>query len=91
MVLKVFAYGFENYWRDGQNRFDFSITWIIGNCFVEQSQTLIFYMFSCEISKKNANILCKYYDDCTTSSSTIMTCHMFNSYLLSELKEANKR
>ncbi|KAF7822985.1 two pore calcium channel protein 1 [Senna tora] len=29
MALKVYAFGFENYWRDGQNRFDFMITWII--------------------------------------------------------------
>ncbi|PON49665.1 Parvalbumin [Parasponia andersonii] len=29
MALKIYAYGFENYWRDGQNRFDFLITWII--------------------------------------------------------------
>ncbi|KAL8088186.1 hypothetical protein AgCh_038101 [Apium graveolens] len=29
MALKVYAYGFENYWRDGQNRFDFVITWVI--------------------------------------------------------------
>ncbi|XP_017971414.1 PREDICTED: two pore calcium channel protein 1 isoform X2 [Theobroma cacao] len=29
MALKVYAFGFENYWRDGQNRFDFLITWII--------------------------------------------------------------
>ncbi|KAK6919569.1 Ion transport domain [Dillenia turbinata] len=29
MVLKVYAYGFMNYWRDGQNRFDFLVTWII--------------------------------------------------------------
>ncbi|KAJ1434547.1 Voltage-dependent channel domain superfamily [Sesbania bispinosa] len=29
MALKVYAYGFENYWRDGQNRFDFIITLII--------------------------------------------------------------
>ncbi|KAL5082203.1 hypothetical protein RYX36_010624 [Vicia faba] len=29
MVLKVYSYGFENYWRDGQNRFDFVITVII--------------------------------------------------------------
>ncbi|KAA8524388.1 hypothetical protein F0562_010820 [Nyssa sinensis] len=29
MALKIFAYGFENYWRDGQNRFDFIITWVI--------------------------------------------------------------
>ncbi|KAG4981251.1 hypothetical protein JHK85_035209 [Glycine max] len=26
MVLKIYAYGFENYWRDGQNRFDFIVT-----------------------------------------------------------------
>jgi len=31
MLLKIYAYGFENYWRDGQNRFDFIITVIIGN------------------------------------------------------------
>ncbi|CAA3015964.1 two pore calcium channel 1B [Olea europaea subsp. europaea] len=29
MALKVYAYGFENYWRDGQNRFDFIVTWVI--------------------------------------------------------------
>ncbi|KAG5545318.1 hypothetical protein RHGRI_017699 [Rhododendron griersonianum] len=29
MALKIYAYGFENYWRDGQNRFDFFITWVI--------------------------------------------------------------
>ncbi|GMY10102.1 two pore calcium channel protein 1-like [Fagus crenata] len=30
MALKVYSFGFENYWRDGQNRFDFMVTWIIG-------------------------------------------------------------
>ncbi|KAF7850532.1 hypothetical protein BT93_L5417 [Corymbia citriodora subsp. variegata] len=29
MALKVYSFGFENYWRDGQNRFDFLITWVI--------------------------------------------------------------
>ncbi|XP_073307640.1 two pore calcium channel protein 1B isoform X2 [Primulina huaijiensis] len=29
MALKVYSYGFMNYWRDGQNRFDFVITWVI--------------------------------------------------------------
>ncbi|XP_021899922.1 two pore calcium channel protein 1 [Carica papaya] len=29
MVLKIYSFGFENYWRDGQNRFDFVVTWII--------------------------------------------------------------
>ncbi|EPS65461.1 hypothetical protein M569_09313, partial [Genlisea aurea] len=29
MALKVYAFGFLNYWRDGQNRFDFIITWVI--------------------------------------------------------------
>ncbi|XP_060190967.1 two pore calcium channel protein 1A isoform X1 [Lycium barbarum] len=29
MALKVYTYGFENYWRDGQNRFDFVITLVI--------------------------------------------------------------
>ncbi|GMP54562.1 hypothetical protein CsSME_00019699 [Camellia sinensis var. sinensis] len=29
MALKIYTYGFENYWRDGQNRFDFIITWVI--------------------------------------------------------------
>ncbi|KAI4333961.1 hypothetical protein L6164_018707 [Bauhinia variegata] len=29
MALKVYSYGFENYWRDGENQFDFMITWII--------------------------------------------------------------
>lgn len=29
MALKVYAIGFVNYWRDGLNRFDFIITWVI--------------------------------------------------------------
>lgn len=29
MALKVFSTGFDNYWTEGQNRFDFVITWII--------------------------------------------------------------
>ncbi|KAJ7948317.1 Two pore calcium channel protein 1 [Quillaja saponaria] len=29
MALKVYSFGFENYWRDGQNQFDFVITLII--------------------------------------------------------------
>lgn len=29
MALKVFATGFDNYWKEGQNRFDFVVTWII--------------------------------------------------------------
>ncbi|KAH7651703.1 Voltage-gated potassium channels domain-containing protein [Dioscorea alata] len=29
MALKIFSYGFDAYWMDGQNRFDFIITWII--------------------------------------------------------------
>ncbi|KAK8627229.1 hypothetical protein V6N13_134848 [Hibiscus sabdariffa] len=29
MALKVYSFGFANYWRDGQNQFDFLITWII--------------------------------------------------------------
>eukprot|EP00268_Persea_americana_P066018 TRINITY_DN8907_c0_g1_i5.p2 TRINITY_DN8907_c0_g1~~TRINITY_DN8907_c0_g1_i5.p2 ORF type:complete len:257 (+),score=30.82 TRINITY_DN8907_c0_g1_i5:1973-2743(+) len=29
MALKVYSLGFNNYWMEGQNRFDFVITWII--------------------------------------------------------------
>ncbi|KAK9922479.1 hypothetical protein M0R45_030941 [Rubus argutus] len=29
MALKVYSFGFQNYWRDGQNKFDFLVTWII--------------------------------------------------------------
>ncbi|XP_020702089.1 two pore calcium channel protein 1 isoform X1 [Dendrobium catenatum] len=29
VALKVFTYGFRTYWMEGQNRFDFVITWII--------------------------------------------------------------
>uniref|UniRef100_A0A7N0U384 Ion transport domain-containing protein n=2 Tax=Kalanchoe fedtschenkoi TaxID=63787 RepID=A0A7N0U384_KALFE len=29
MALKVYAMGFENYWMDGQNRFDFVVTCVI--------------------------------------------------------------
>ncbi|XP_062152859.1 two pore calcium channel protein 1-like isoform X1 [Alnus glutinosa] len=29
MALKVYSFGFKNYWSDGQNRFDFLVTWII--------------------------------------------------------------
>jgi len=31
MALKIYTYGFENYWREGANRFDFLVTWVIGN------------------------------------------------------------
>ena len=30
MALKVMVYGFNNYWRSAQNRFDFVITVTIG-------------------------------------------------------------
>lgn len=39
MALKVYSFGFQNYWRDGQNRFDFLVTWIIGNLY-GQSHTM---------------------------------------------------
>ncbi|XP_050380607.1 two pore calcium channel protein 1B [Argentina anserina] len=29
MILKVYSFGFENYWMEGQNRFDFLVTLII--------------------------------------------------------------
>lgn len=29
MALKIFSFGFDSYWMDGQNRFDFIVTWII--------------------------------------------------------------
>ncbi|KAI3949410.1 hypothetical protein MKW92_040471 [Papaver armeniacum] len=29
MALKIFSYGFENYWSKGRNRFAFVITWIV--------------------------------------------------------------
>lgn len=29
MALKIFSLGFDAYWREGQNRLDFAITWII--------------------------------------------------------------
>ncbi|PWA53764.1 ion transport domain-containing protein [Artemisia annua] len=29
MALKIYTYGFENYWKDSQNRFDFIVTWVI--------------------------------------------------------------
>ncbi|KAK4342344.1 hypothetical protein RND71_038160 [Anisodus tanguticus] len=38
MALKVYTYGFGNYWRDGQNRFDFVITWVI---VIEEMTTLV--------------------------------------------------
>ncbi|KAJ8532104.1 hypothetical protein K7X08_012027 [Anisodus acutangulus] len=38
MALKVYTYGFGNYWRDGQNRFDFFITWVI---VIEEMTTLV--------------------------------------------------
>lgn len=30
MALKIFSLGFDAYWMEGQNRFDFVVTWIIG-------------------------------------------------------------
>ncbi|KAG6717917.1 hypothetical protein I3842_04G124400 [Carya illinoinensis] len=29
MALKVYSFGFKNYWRAGKNRFDFLVTWLI--------------------------------------------------------------
>ncbi|KAK1302256.1 Two pore calcium channel protein 1A [Acorus calamus] len=29
VALKVFSFGFDYYWKEGQNRFDFIVTWII--------------------------------------------------------------
>ncbi|XP_071700865.1 two pore calcium channel protein 1A [Rutidosis leptorrhynchoides] len=29
MALKIYTFGFENYWKDSQNRFDFVVTWVI--------------------------------------------------------------
>ncbi|KAK1566935.1 hypothetical protein Q3G72_006282 [Acer saccharum] len=29
MALKIYSFGFTNYWRDGQNRFDFLVTLVI--------------------------------------------------------------
>ena len=50
MALKIYAYGFVNYWRDGQNRFDFVITCVIGDismiklvCFVYK----FFFTYHC--------------------------------------------
>ncbi|KAL3631549.1 mitochondrial thiamine pyrophosphate transporter [Castilleja foliolosa] len=38
MALKVYSYGFLNYWRDGQNRFDFVLTWVI---FIGETTTFL--------------------------------------------------
>ncbi|XP_059284064.1 two pore calcium channel protein 1B-like isoform X2 [Lycium ferocissimum] len=38
MALKVYTYGFENYWRDGKNQFDFCITCVI---VTEEMTTLV--------------------------------------------------
>ncbi|CAN6443653.1 unnamed protein product [Victoria cruziana] len=29
MALKVFSYGFDDYWKEVPNRFDFAVTWVI--------------------------------------------------------------
>ncbi|KAG1367886.1 two pore calcium channel protein 1 [Cocos nucifera] len=39
MALKIFSFGFDAYWLEGQNRFDFVITWII---VIGESLTLFF-------------------------------------------------
>lgn len=49
MVLKVVVYGFNNYWRSAQNRFDFVITVTIGEsllCKNGDSFTVL-YVHSC--------------------------------------------
>jgi len=28
--LKIFSVGFDKYWMEGQNQFDFVVTWVIG-------------------------------------------------------------
>lgn len=42
MALKIYSYGFENYWRDGQNRFDFLVTWVIGKPFEAATSSFFF-------------------------------------------------
>jgi len=32
MALKIFSLGFGAYWMEGQNKFDFVITWTICKC-----------------------------------------------------------
>lgn len=39
MLLKIYAYGFSNYWRDGLNKFDFTIT-----CIIVVGETLTFLL-----------------------------------------------
>jgi hypothetical protein len=29
MALKVWAYGWRDYWRSNQNKFDFAVTWCV--------------------------------------------------------------
>lgn len=31
IALKIFSVGFDKYWMEGQNQFDFVVTWVIGN------------------------------------------------------------
>ncbi|MQL83128.1 hypothetical protein Taro_015616 [Colocasia esculenta] len=43
MALKIFSYGFDSYWMEGQNRFDFVVTWII---VIGETATFFFPQFT---------------------------------------------
>ena len=62
MALKVMVYGFNNYWRSAQNRFDFVITVTIGHPLVFLSnKTLIFFMLMLSTKLYTAELAIYYF------------------------------
>jgi len=51
MALKIFSLGFGAYWMEGQNKFDFVITWTICKCNLSSRRVYLYcfiiIIFSC--------------------------------------------
>lgn len=81
MALKVYSFGFENYWSDGQNRFDFLITWIIGNYIGQSLPHYLWYIYlKCIwITEHGFFVVLPmiYVDDCS-STIPIILCHILS-------------
>jgi hypothetical protein len=45
MALKIFSLGFGAYWMEGQNKFDFVITWTICKCNLSSRRVYLYCSF----------------------------------------------
>lgn len=76
MALKVYSFGFQNYLRDGQNQFDFLVTWIIGN-WSTQSHLKFWFSLFCFNLFRNKHVL-NWFNCIHNSQFTGLTsCNLF--------------